>query len=52
MVHVPVWDSEEEDGAREPDGTHQSVCLIRSMPRIEVVRKGQLVERRYGPGAR
>ena len=35
VVHVGVWDSEAKDGAREQDGTHQSVCLICSVPRID-----------------
>jgi hypothetical protein len=52
VVHVRVWDSEEEDVAREQDATHQSACLICSMPRIDVVKKGQLVERLYEPCAR
>lgn len=51
-MHVRVWDSDEEDGEREQNGTHQSVWLICSMPRIDVVKKGQLVERLYEPCAR
>jgi hypothetical protein len=51
VVLVRLWDSEEEDGECEQGGADQSVCLICSVPRI-VVKKGQLVERRYGPGAR